>query len=74
MLSDDGWLVEQEGEKSRRIMPAADIPATIGGLARHNVANALAAAGGARALGFTIAQVRAGLADVGTPWTCCPGG
>src|SRR5439155_7897910 len=36
---------------------------TIGGLARHNVANALAAAGGARALGATIDQVADGLRD-----------
>ena len=40
---------------------SAAIPITIGGLARHNVANALAAAGGARGLGATIEQVRDGL-------------
>ena len=39
------------------------VPITIGGLARHNVANALAAAGGARGLGATLAQVREGLMD-----------
>ena len=39
------------------------VPITIGGLARHNVANALAAAGGARGLGATIEQVRDGLLD-----------
>ena len=33
------------------IVDVADVPITIGGLARHNVANALAAAGGARGLG-----------------------
>ena len=38
-----------------------DVPATIGGLARHNIANALAAAAAARALGATLAQVRDGL-------------
>ena len=60
---DDRWLVELEGERSRRIVRAEDVPATVGGMARHNIANALAAAGGARALGFTIAQVRDGLSD-----------
>ena len=35
----------------------------MGGLARHNMANALAAAAGARALGFSRAQVAAGLRD-----------
>ena len=39
------------------------VPITIGGLARHNVANALAAAGGARGLGATIEQVADGLVD-----------
>ena len=40
-----------------------EIPITLAGLARHNVANALAAAGGARALGASIEQVRDGLLD-----------
>ena len=43
------------------IVEVARVPITIGGLARHNVANALAAAGGARGLGATIEQVRDGL-------------
>jgi cyanophycin synthetase len=73
VLSEDGWLVELEGDKARRLIRAADIPATVGGLARHNVANALAAAGGARALGFTIAQVRAGLGDVRNSMDLLPG-
>ncbi len=36
---------------------------TIGGLARHNVANALAAAGGARGLAASVDDVREGLID-----------
>ena len=59
----DGWLIETSGRSSARIVEAARIPIAIGGLARHNVANALAAAGGARGLGATIAQVREGLLD-----------
>jgi len=59
----DGVIVEANGGKETRIVEVADVPITIGGLARHNVANALAAAGGARGLGATIAQVRGGLAD-----------
>ena len=58
------------GASSRRtararpaIVEVARVPITIGGLARHNVANALAAAGGARGLGATIEQVRDGLLD-----------
>jgi cyanophycin synthetase len=59
----DGWLVEEEGDRSSRIVEVSRVPITIGGLARHNVANALAAAGGARGLGATLAQVRDGLSD-----------
>ncbi len=46
------------------IVPLAEVPVTLGGLARHNVANALAAAAGARAMGATIEQVAAGLRDL----------
>jgi cyanophycin synthetase len=59
----DGWLVEQEGERTSRIVEVGRVPITIGGLAKHNVANALAAAGGARGMGATLAQVRDGLSD-----------
>ncbi len=59
----DGTVIEANGEKETRIVEVARVPITIGGLARHNVANALAAAGGARGVGATIAQVRDGLID-----------
>ncbi|HEY7702679.1 MAG TPA: Mur ligase family protein [Candidatus Limnocylindrales bacterium] len=59
----DGWLVEVEGDRESPIVDVRRVPITIGGLARHNVANALAAAGGARGMGATLAQVRDGLTD-----------
>ena len=59
----DGTLMELEGDRESSIVEVRRVPITIGGLARHNVANALAAAGGARGLGATLAQVRDGLAD-----------
>ncbi len=58
-----GWLIEQNGSRASRIAEIGQVPITIGGLARHNVANALAAAGGARGLGATIEEVRDGLID-----------
>jgi cyanophycin synthetase len=58
-------LVEAEGGTRRRIVPLGSIPAALGGLARHNLANALAAAAGARAMGATIEQVAAGLGTFG---------
>ncbi len=70
---DDGWLLEREGSKERKIIRADEIPATILGAARHNVANALAASAGARALGFTLAQVKAGLADFRSTPDLLPG-
>ena len=57
----DGFILEANGASETPIVEVARVPITIGGLARHNVANALAAAGGARGLGATIEQVRNGL-------------
>ena len=59
----DGWVVELAPEGETRIAELARIPITIGGIARHNVANALAATGAARGLGATIAQVADGLIE-----------
>jgi cyanophycin synthetase len=60
-----GTLVEVDGVDGtiHEIARVRDIPVTIGGLAHHNVANALAAAGAARAMGATIEQVGRGLRD-----------
>jgi cyanophycin synthetase len=58
-----GEVGEAEADRWSAIAPVRDIPITLAGLARHNVANALAAAGGARALGASIEEVGAGLVD-----------
>ncbi len=72
-IYEGGWLVEVAGQRSRRIVAATDVPATLGGLARHNIANALAAAAGARALGFSAQQVAAGLKDFRISHDLMPG-
>ncbi|HYC07750.1 MAG TPA: cyanophycin synthetase, partial [Candidatus Binatia bacterium] len=61
----DGTLIERNGasDPGTEIVAVRDIPIAIGGLARHNVANALAASGGARALGASIDDVHHGLHD-----------
>jgi cyanophycin synthetase len=59
----EGRLLEWDGGGERAIVHVADLPVALGGLARHNVANALAAAAGARAMGATLAQVADGLRD-----------
>lgn len=63
MVLEDGWIVERAGTSSRRVVRVAALPATLGGVARHNVANALAAAAAARALGASLRAVREGLAS-----------
>jgi cyanophycin synthetase len=57
----DGRLGEAEGDRWRPIAALADVPVTLGGVAAHNVSNALAAAGAARALGVRLKDVGAGL-------------
>ena len=57
----DGRMGEAEGKTWRPFANLADVPVALGGVARHNVANALAAIGGARALGASIEAVKRGL-------------
>ena len=63
VLRDGLDLYELTGPDERKIVDVARVPITIGGIARHNVANVMAAAGAARGLGATIEQVRRGLVD-----------
>lgn len=58
-----GELGEAQGDRWTPIVAVHEVPITLAGLARHNVANALAAAAGARALGLSIDEVRSGLID-----------
>ena len=58
-----GSLLEWDGATEHELLDVADLPVALGGIARHNVANALAAAAGARALGATIEEVADGLRD-----------
>jgi cyanophycin synthetase len=54
----DRWIGEAEGGAWRPIATLASVPVALGGVARHNVANALAAVGGARAMGASLESVR----------------
>ncbi len=58
---DNGHLVVREGSEATHICEAAEIPITLGGAARHNVANALAAAALTAALGTPIDIIADGL-------------
>ncbi|HEX2140728.1 MAG TPA: Mur ligase family protein [Candidatus Limnocylindria bacterium] len=58
----DGWLVLlASGRRARRLAPVEDLPVTFAGLSEHNVANALAAAAAADALGIRPSRIATGL-------------
>jgi UDP-N-acetylmuramyl tripeptide synthase len=54
-------LVMVSSQSRERICAAADIPITLGGAARHNVANALGASAFCWSLGISLDDIRAGL-------------
>lgn len=58
---DDGQLQKIDGDGVQSFCRTSDIPLTLGGRARHNIANALAAAALTHSLGFSLAAVREGL-------------
>jgi UDP-N-acetylmuramyl tripeptide synthase len=57
----NGELTKIDGAKSESICLDRDIPIALGGAARHNVANALAAAALSWCLGASVADIRIGL-------------
>jgi cyanophycin synthetase len=60
---EDGVIIERSGTRQTPIVALEQVPATLLGLARHNVSNALAAVAGARALGIAATFVADGLRD-----------
>ncbi|OWR32800.1 cyanophycin synthetase [Saccharibacillus sp. O23] len=60
-LSGDGWIVYSSRGRARRFIKAADVPIAIRGLAKHNIANAMAALAAVRATGMSLASLREGL-------------
>ncbi|MCA1571750.1 MAG: Mur ligase [Chloroflexi bacterium] len=61
-LLDDGVLVLRgAGRRPRRLGTAAELPVTVAGLSRYNIANALAAAAACDALGIPTARISRGL-------------
>ena len=58
---DGADLVRLHGDESQLICSSIDIPITLGGAARHNVANALSAAALCDALGVSLEEISRGL-------------
>ncbi|GLY88156.1 cyanophycin synthetase [Actinoallomurus iriomotensis] len=69
---EDGWLVEAESGRTRALLPIGDVAGSFGGKADYMVANALAAAAAARALGVSMSLVARGLQTF-DPHRCNPG-
>jgi cyanophycin synthetase len=61
----DSMLVLRRGAGTVPLVPIEDIPITLGGVARHNVANALAASLAAWCLGLPPEAIRTGLRSFG---------
>lgn len=71
---DRGWLVlRAAGRSSTRLVEAADLPVTLLGLSRYNIANALAASAAADALGIDHGQIADGLRSFGADSEANPG-
>lgn len=58
---EDGHVIHWSGKGRRSLLAVAEIPMTLGGVAEHNVTNALGAAGLALALGISGDAVAMGL-------------
>ena len=58
---DDGELARIDGDDRQVICSASDIPLALGGAARHNVANALAAAALTASMGVSLPDIATGL-------------
>ncbi len=69
----DGWLQLRDAADAHSLVAVADLPLAFGGLARHNVANALAAAAACDALGIPHATIAAGLRSFASDPTGNPG-
>jgi len=71
---DEGWLVLRgASRRAIRLAEAAELPVTVGGLSRYNIANALAAAAACDALGIRRPRIAAGLRTFGRDAAANPG-
>nr|WP_255216680.1 Mur ligase family protein [Pseudenhygromyxa sp. WMMC2535] len=61
----DGWLARSIEGGTRKLVPVEDMPSSFGGRARHNIANAMAAAAAAWALGIDERAIVSALLEFG---------
>ncbi|GEM47863.1 cyanophycin synthetase [Deinococcus cellulosilyticus] len=68
-----GWITLYQGSQGTPVMPVNEIPATLMGLARVNIENALAAVSMAHAAGVPSATIREALQTFGCSFEESPG-
>ncbi|HYI67607.1 MAG TPA: Mur ligase family protein, partial [Candidatus Limnocylindrales bacterium] len=73
VLEGDVLVLRGAGRRPRRLGEAAELPVTVAGLSRYNIANALAAAATCDALGIPAARIRRGLRSFSQDATANPG-
>src|SRR6185436_8155929 len=61
VVMEDGFLVVRRGGERTPVVRVEEVPITLGGAARYNVANALGAVGLALAVGLPVEAMAAGL-------------
>ncbi len=59
------WIVWRDGSSVEDLLPSSDLPSTYGGIARHNIANAMAAAALVKGLGVDTSAIHSGLSGFG---------
>jgi cyanophycin synthetase len=60
-LDGDALVLRSRGRRARRLADVVEVPVTVAGLSRYNIANALAAAAACDALGIERRRIGAGL-------------
>jgi cyanophycin synthetase len=65
VVTDGGRIVLAQGERRATLLEVAEIPITFAGVAKHNVANVLAAVAAAAALGITVPHITGALRQFG---------
>ena len=73
VLVDGVLMLRGAGRRARRLAPAEELPVTVAGLSRHNIANALAASAACDALGIPAPRIARGLRSFAQDAAANPG-
>ena len=73
VLEGDMLVLRAAGRRPRTLAPASELPVTVAGLSRFNIANALAAAAACDALGLSAARITSGLRSFAQDSAANPG-